>query len=140
MKGREVNLSAQNKTERKSNQEWKRSFARRLLLFGVAIIKLVSKLPKTPAGFAIASQLIKAATSIGANFQEAQDASSMRDFIQKLSISLREAKETLYWLQVISLSGLLKEEELAEESMECQEITAILVSSIKSSKLRIVSI
>ncbi len=119
------------------NREWKRLFLERLLKFAVEIIKVANKLPKTPAGFAIASQLIKAGTSIGANAEEAQDASSLKDFIQKLSISLREAKETRYWLKVIEASGLLPSSELRNNIRECQEIVAILISSIKSSKAKI---
>lgn len=91
------------------NDEWKRKFLERLLQFSVRIVLLTNLLPKTPAGFAIASQLIRAGTSVGANVQEAQDASSIRDFIQKLSISLREAKETRYWLEIINRTNLLSE-------------------------------
>lgn len=121
-----------------NNQQWKRLLLERLLEFAVAIIKLASKLPKTPAGFAIASQLIKAGTSIGANTEEAQDASSLKDFIQKLNIALREAKETRYWLRVIEASELLRSDEVKKEIAECGEIIAILTSSIKSSKRRLV--
>lgn len=122
----------------KSNKEWKKKFLERLLKFAVRIIKLASKLPKTAAGFAIASQLIKSGTSVGANTEEAQDASSVRDFIQKLSIALREAKETRYWLKVIQGANLLPIEEVSKELEECDEIIAILISSIKSAKARMV--
>lgn len=57
----------------KNNRGWKRGFSEKLLKLGVRVIKLVNKFPKTPAGFAIASQLIRSATSVGANFLEAQD-------------------------------------------------------------------
>lgn len=100
---------------KKSNNEWKKKFLERLLKFAVRTIKLASKLPKTPAGVAIASQLIKAGTSIGANTEEAQDASSIRDFIQKLGIALREAKETRYWLKVIQEAKLLPYDEVKIE-------------------------
>lgn len=120
------------------NQQWKRLFLERLLKFAVAIIKLAGKLPKTPAGFAITTQLVRAGTSIGANTQEAQDASSLKDFIQKLNIALREAKETRYWLKVIEASGLLRADEVKKEIIECGEIVAILTSSIKSSKRKLV--
>lgn len=118
-----------------SNKEWKELFSERLLKFSVKIIKLSINLPKTPAGFAIAGQLIRAATSIGANFQEAQDASSTRDFIQKLSISLREARESCYWLKVIKMSELLIGE-VDKELLECEEIIAILTSSVKKAKIK----
>lgn len=119
------------------NKEWKQLFSERLLQFGVRIIKLTNKLPKSSAGLAVASQLIKAATSVGANFQEAQDASSPRDFVQKLNIALREAKETIYWLRLVTMSELLPLKETEQELLEAEEIAAILISSVKSSKLRI---
>ena len=95
---------------------------------------LANKLPKTPAGFAIAKQIIRSGTSVGANFVESQDASSAKDFIQKLSISLREARETFYWLKVIEKSGLLSSIEINKDLDECNQVIAILVKSIKSSK------
>lgn len=122
----------------KSNKEWKKLFLERLLKFAVRIIKLASKLPKTPAGFAIATQLIKAGTSIGANAEEAQDASSLKDFIQKLSIALREARETRYWLKVVKASELVSSDYADKELTECGEIIGVLTSSIKSSKAKLI--
>jgi len=124
-------------TRKQSNKEWKANFSQRLLQFGVKIIKLANKLPKTSAGFVVINQLVKSGTSIGANFQEAQDASSTPDFIHKLSISLREAKETLYWLKIIIAAELLPTQSISEELSECEEIIAVLISSIKSVKLKI---
>src|SRR3989344_1377006 len=72
-----------------------KNFLDRLLKFSVSVINLSNQLPKTPAGFAIASQFIRSGTSIGANVEEAQDASSAKDFIQRLSIALREEKDTM---------------------------------------------
>lgn len=117
--------------------DWKKKFLERLLNFSVSVVLLANKLPKTPTGFAIASQIVRSGTAVGANVEEAQDASSNKDFIQKLSISLREAKETLYWLEVIKLSKLLSEELLEKEYCECREIVAILVSSVKKSRLKL---
>lgn len=120
-----------------SSKEWREIFVQRLLKFGVAVIRLANNFPKTPAGFAIASQLIRSATSIGANFVEAQDASSIKDFVQKLSIALREARETSYWLQTVQMSGLSPSESLTGIIKEGNEIIAMLVSSVKSSKLKL---
>lgn len=118
----------------KTNKEWKKEFSDRLLKFAVQIILLANELPKTPAGFAIAAQLVKAATSIGANFGEAQNASSRSDFIHKMSISLREATEAQYWLKIIVISGLLQKEKVDNKLLECEEIIKILTTSVKSSK------
>lgn len=69
--------------------------------FAIKIIKLSGHLPRTPAGFVIAEQLIGCGTSVGANTVEAQDASSRKDFINKMSIALRECRESKYWLSII---------------------------------------
>jgi four helix bundle protein len=119
-----------------NNKEWKKLFLERLLKFSVRIILMANKLPKTPAGFAIANQIIRSGTSVGANVEEAQDASSTKDFIQKLSISLREAKETRYWLKVVIEAKLLDNSGVEKELNECEQLIAMLISSIKSSKAR----
>src|SRR6185437_9096003 len=106
----------------KDTKEWRTSFIQRLLKFSVSIIDVVNKLPKTPAGFAIAHQLVKSGTSIGANFIEAQDASSTPDFIHRLSISLREARETGYWLRIIENAKLAAYIEIKNEIKECDEL------------------
>lgn len=116
------------------SNEWRKSFIDRLLNFASEIVLLTDKLPRTPAGFAIASQLVRSGTSIGANFVESQDASSTKDFIQKLTISLREARETWYWLKVIEGTKILSVKEIKQDIEECNQIIGILVTSIKSSK------
>lgn len=117
-----------------ANSEWKKSFRDRLLKFSVSVVNLSNQLPKTPAGFAIASQFIRSGTSIGDNVEEAQDASSAKDFVQKLSIALREARETNYWLRIMQMTEMISKEKTSREILECGEIVAILTSSVKSSK------
>jgi four helix bundle protein len=123
--------------QKTEDKEWKNKFRERLLNFSVEIIKLTSKLPKNSAGFAISSQLIKSATSIGANVEEAQDASSRKDFVQKLTIALRESRETKYWLTLIEMSDMITKDAFNNSSKECSEIIAILSSSVKSSKAKL---
>lgn len=118
-------------------REWRAQFQERLITFSVNIIRLIDLLPKTPAGYAISNQLARAATSIGANFHEAQDASSLKDFIQKMSIALREARETNYWLVIIKQSKLSTADVVESLIVESGELIAILTSSVKSSKLRL---
>lgn len=113
---------------------WKSKFLKRLITFSSDVIKLANLFPRTPVGFAIASQLVRSATSIGANVNEAQDASSAKDFIQKMLISLREARETYYWLEVIESSNLLSQEELTKLKSEANELVSIIVSIIKKLK------
>ena len=109
----------------------------RTLKFSVSIIQLVSLLPKNAAGFAIANQLIRSGTSIGANIEEAQDAASRKDFIRGLVISLKEARETEYWLRVIKDAELISGSKLDEGLQEVNELIKILTTIVKKSKLKL---
>ena len=118
----------------RDNTRYKQELLDRLLKFAVRIIRLANRLPKTPAGFAIANQIVKSGTSIGANCEEAQEALSRKDFLKTINISLKEARETRYWLKVISASELLSISLVDPELKECVEIIAILTSSVKTLK------
>lgn len=106
----------------------------RFFNFAIEIIKMATLLPKTPAGFAIASQVIRSGTSIGANCEEAQDAISRKEFLKTLNISLKEAKETRYWLRIIKETELLQREKLDDILKENNEIIAIFTASVKKLK------
>lgn len=83
---------------------------------------------------AIANQLLRSATSIGANVEEAQAAQSRKDFINKYSIALKEARETRYWLRLIHSAELFRDEplpDLMRESMELCNILGAIVSRTK---------
>jgi len=79
-------------------------------------------------------QLVKAGTSIGANISEAQSASSKKDFSNKLIISLKEARETHYWLIVFYKTAIITEQEYVSLIKDCDELERLLTSSIKTSK------
>jgi four helix bundle protein len=79
----------------------------RLLDFVVKVIKIVDALPKTVGGRHIGGQLISAGTSCGPNYEEACGAESRSDFVHKMSIVLKELKETRYWLRVICRTEML---------------------------------
>ena len=81
----------------------------------------------------LSRQFIKAVTSIGANIHEAYDAESKKDFIHKLSISLKEAKETDYWIRLFNSSRLVNVD-TRELNAKLKSVTALLISIIKSSK------
>ncbi len=102
--------------------------------FGSEIIKFSLDLPRNPAGFTISDQLLRAATSIGANLIEAQEAVSNKDFLYKISFALKEAKETKYWLELVELSLLPGNGKLALLLRECEEIVKILVATLKKLK------
>ncbi len=109
----------------------------RTLKFAVNIINLIQSLPKNAAGFAIANQLVRSGTSIGANVEEAQDAASRKDFIHGLTISLKEARETEYWLKVIKEAELVSGSKLNESLQEVSELIKILTTIVKRSKLKL---
>lgn len=105
----------------------------RTYLFGVAVIKFLRTLPDTSDLKIIKYQLVKAATSIGANYEEAQAGSSKADFINKVNIALKEARETNYWLRMLA--------ELEGESVtliplikESNEIKNILGAIVKNAR------
>lgn len=70
--------------------------------FGIAVIKFAKKLSLNQISSPLVSQLIRSATSIGANYLEAEDAKSKKDFIHKISISKKESKETKHWLRMLA--------------------------------------
>lgn len=112
----------------------KRDIVERTFKFGVRIVKMVSVFPKTPAGFALGGQAIRSGTSVGANIEEAQDAISRKEFIHSMSISLKESRETLYWLKIILESGLVSNSRLSDLMNENLEIVKILTAIVKNSR------
>jgi len=107
-------------------------FKQRTKDVGLRIIKLVEALPQTPAGSVIGRQLLRSATSIGANYRAACRAKSKADMIAKLAIVEEEADETLYWLELLIESGLIPETRLSDLVQEVDEIVAMIVSSIRT--------
>ena len=102
----------------------------RLLKFGIRIVKLAKLLSRNPENSAIANQLIRSGTSVGANMQEADAASSRKDFINKVNISKKEIQETNYWLKLIKgaelINNIKNPEELNQILKESDELTRIL--------------
>jgi four helix bundle protein len=101
--------------------------------FGLKIIKLYMKL-RSKNEFTLSNQLVRSATSIGANITEAQYAQSRKDFINEMSIALKEANETEYWLKLLAKSDIIEEIEYENYIKEYLEIKMILISIVKSSK------
>ncbi|HMS09459.1 MAG TPA: four helix bundle protein [Pyrinomonadaceae bacterium] len=104
--------------------------------FALRVMNLVEGLPATNAGRVIGRQLLRSATSVGANYRAACRAKSTADFIAKLAIVEEEADESMYWMELLIESGLVKEILLTDLLDECNQIVAIVVSSIKTSKQR----
>jgi four helix bundle protein len=102
--------------------------------FGLRIVKLFLDLREHKIERELCVQLLKSGTSIGANIEEALGGSSRKDFIHKLEIAYREARETRYWLRLLKESELL-ESKLAESfTSDCEELIRILTSILNSSK------
>jgi four helix bundle protein len=100
--------------------------------FALRVIKLVSKLPKTVAGYAIGKQLIRSGTSVAANYRAVCLARSRADFISKLGIVIEEADESILWLELIIESNIMRADLLQTLLQEAKELTAIMIASKKS--------
>lgn len=102
--------------------------------FALRILKLVDALPKTTAGRAFASQIVRSGTSVAANYRAACRAKSAADFIAKMGIVEEEADETLFWLELLEESELVTAAKLAAIKQEANELIAITVASIKTAR------
>lgn len=118
---------------------YKSDLRSRLFEFAAQVIMLLKFLPSTPEARTIRHQLSKASTSGGANYEESQAGSSRADFSNKIRISLREVKESNYWLRLIDRCQLIKNEEaniklnfLIGESSELAKILASILNKCKS--------
>jgi four helix bundle protein len=100
--------------------------------FGEKIIEFVKKIPQNPLNTPLISQVIRAGTSIGANYQEADGAESKRDFKHKISICKKESKETKHWLRMIAKANEEKIDGCRELWREAQELTLIFSSILRS--------
>ncbi|MBI1872991.1 MAG: four helix bundle protein [Acidobacteria bacterium] len=108
--------------------------------FACAAVQLGQRLAKKgPICWTIASQLVKAGTSVGANLEEAKGASSRRDFLAKSNIALKESREALYWLRIIAACNLESASELQFLLNEANEHVAILTTIVKNTKSKSLS-
>ena len=112
----------------------KNDLSGRLLDFAADCIKLTGQLNRTTAGKHIALQLIRSATSSGANYEEACGAESRADIIHKLQIVLKELRESVYWLRLIKKVETALHNDLQPLLDESQELTKIIAKSIVTAK------
>lgn len=104
--------------------------------FAVRIVRLYQYLCNDKKEFVLSKQLLRSGTSIGANVKEAVRGQSKPDFISKMSIALKEAAETEYWLELLYETDYLDETQFQSIYMDNQELLKILTSIVKSSKER----
>ena len=102
--------------------------------FAIRIVNLYKHLNEVKKEFVLSKQLLRSGTSIGANVTEAEQAQSTPDFVSKMSIALKEASETKYWIRLLASTSYLTEAEAVSILNDCVELEKILVSIIKSSK------
>ena len=108
--------------------------AERLLDFAARVGKVVDALPESRLGRHIAGQLVRSGTSPAPNYAEACGAESRRDFVHKLSIALKELRESRCWIQLSIKAELLPEQRLSEILDECEQLCAIVAKSIVTAK------
>lgn len=111
-------------------------FKERTKKLALRVIKLVGSLPKNPASEVIGKQLLRAATSVGANYRAACRGRSTADLINKLAIVEEEADECMYWLELLIAAEIVHHKRLESLLSETNEIVAITVASIKTLRLR----
>ena len=102
--------------------------------FALRVMKLADSLPAKPSGRAVASQIVRSGTSVAANYSAAQRARSKAEFTAKVGVSLEEADETSFWLELLQESGLMATDRIADLRREADELTAIFYTIIRSAK------
>jgi len=102
--------------------------------FGLRVIRLVNALPPNRSADVIGKQLLRSGTSVGANYRSACRGRSRPDFISRINISIEEADESLYWMELLIEAGLVSDSRLSELMQEADELIAILTASAKTAR------
>ncbi len=102
--------------------------------FAIRIVKLSQYLRQDKKEFVLSKQVLRSGTAIGALIREAEFGQSKADFASKMSISLKEANETEYWLSLLKDTDLIGEEQFESLQSDCKELIAMLVSTVKTSR------
>lgn len=123
-------MKSENDTDEKPQEIAERAFE-----FAVRVVQLCRKLDEQPgAPRTLANQLLRSGTSIGANLEESKGGQSRADFLSKVSISLKEARETNYWLRLLIAAEIISESQLSPLIDESSQLTAILTTIVKNTK------
>ena len=102
--------------------------------FALRVIRLVDSLPRSPVGKILGNQLLRCGTSIGANYRAACRGRSTADFVAKLGIVIEESDESLYWMELILDSKLVKVNRMDRIMQEADELTAIFTAAVVTTK------
>jgi four helix bundle protein len=103
--------------------------------FSVDIVKLVQELPRTWSANSLGNQLLRAGTSVGANYRAARRARSRKEFMAKLGIVEEEADESIFWLDLLSESGIGALERVSALRKEANELLSIVIASIRTARM-----
>lgn len=109
-----------------------KTFKERTKRFALRVIRLVEALPRSRTAEVVGKQLLRSATSVGANYRAACRGKSKADVIAKLGIVEEEADESIYWMELLVAGGTVREEKLQPLMTEANEIVAMTVASIKT--------
>lgn len=104
--------------------------------FAILIIQIYKELSSEKREFVLSKQLLRSGTSIGANINEAISSESKKDFVHKLSIALKESRETSYWLRLLSDSAFIEKDKFIIASDNCNQLIKLLNSIILTTKER----
>ena len=109
----------------------------RTKLFSLRVIRMYSTLPETTESRVIGKQILRSGTSVGAHVREGKRSRSQAEMISKTEVALQELEETIYWMELLVESGIVKARRLSDLMREANELTAILVTSVKTLKRKI---
>ena len=118
-----------------TNREFREVLEDRTARYAVNVFKFLRSLPYDVSVKIISYQLGKSASSIGANYHEANRAESRDDFVHKISIALKEANETSYWLRLLIRTDYITEQEFASIFGDLKEILALLTSICRKTNI-----
>ena len=105
--------------------------------FAIRIVNAYKHLVESKREFVMSKQMLRSGTSIGAIIREAEHAESTKDFVHKLSIGLKEANESKYWLDLLVATDFITNKMYGSLNVDCEELLKLLISSVKTTKLKI---
>lgn len=102
--------------------------------FAIRVVTLSRLLQQERKEFVLSKQVLRCGTAIGALIREAEFAQSRADFVSKMSIALKEANETEYWLSLFKDTGTINDDQFSDMHPGCRELIAMLVATVRTSK------
>lgn len=105
--------------------------------FAVRIVNLYKYLKKNHSEFILSQQIVRSGTAIGALIREAEHGESLKDFAHKLNISLKEANEAKYWLDILFATDFINRKMYESINKDCEELLKLLIASLKTTKKRL---